>query len=111
MRAALLCLLVSTAHAGDLCPPGAKHHGKTIDLDLQHAEVHDVLRLLAETANVNLVVSDEVAGKVTLHLKQVAWDAAACTVAALYHLRITLDDNILLVTPLAGSPAPRPTNP
>jgi type II secretory pathway component HofQ len=109
MRAALLCLLATTAHAGDLCVPGAKHHGKAIDLDLSHAEVHDVLRLLADTANVNLVVGD-VTGKVTLKLKQVAWDAAACTVAALSHLRITLDDNILLVTPLAGSPAPRPTN-
>jgi len=32
-----------------------------------------------------------------LKLKQVPWDAAICTIAALHHLRITLDDGILLV--------------
>jgi len=111
MRAALLCLLVSTAHAGDICVPGALHRGTVIDLDVKQADVQDVLRLLVDTAKLNLVVGDNVTGKVTLHLKHVAWDAAACAVAALHHLRMTLDDGILLVTPLAGSRSPRPTGP
>jgi len=99
MRLALTLLLCSTvAHADDLCAPDAKHHGKAIDLDLQRADVRDVLRLLADTANVNLVVGDDVTGVVTLRVKRVAWDAAACTIAALHHLRITRNDNILLVT-------------
>jgi type II secretory pathway component HofQ len=111
MRAALLCLFVSTAHAGDICVPGAPHRGTVIDLDVKQADVQDVLRLLVDTAKLNLVVGDEVTGKVTLHLVHVAWDAAACAVAALHHLRMTLDDGILLVTPLAGSRSPRPTGP
>ena len=111
MRAALLCLLVSTAHAGDLCTPGTPHHGVVIDLDVKQADVQDVLRLLVDTVKLNLVVGDDVTGKVTLHLKHVAWDAAACALAALHHLRMTLDDGILLVTPLAGSRSPRPTGP
>ena len=81
----------------DLCTPGAKHHGATIDLDVTHADIKDVLRLLADTASINLVVSDDVDGKVTLKLKRVPWDAATCTIAALEHLKITVDDNILLV--------------
>jgi type II secretory pathway component HofQ len=111
MRVALLCLLVSTAHAGDICTPGAVHRGTVIDLDVKQAEVQDVLRLLVDAAKLGLVVGDTVTGKVTLHLKRVAWDAAACTVAALHHLRMSLDNGILLVTPLAGSRAPRPTGP
>ncbi|MEO8554700.1 MAG: hypothetical protein ABI678_32205, partial [Kofleriaceae bacterium] len=99
MRLALALLLCSTvARADDLCTPAAKHHGKAIDLDVQQADVRDVLRLLADTANVNLVVGDDVTGKVTLRVKHVAWDAAACTIAGLQHLRITRTDNILLVT-------------
>jgi type IV pilus assembly protein PilQ len=99
MRLALALLLCSTvAHADDLCAPETKHRGKTIDLDVQQADVRDVLRLLADTANVNLVVGDDVTGKVTLKVKRVAWDAAACTIAAVHHLRITRNDNILLVT-------------
>lgn len=91
--------------------PGAPHRGTVIDLDVKQADVQDVLRLLVDTAKLNLVVGDDIAGKVTLHLEHVAWDAAACTVAALHHLRMTLDDGILLVTPLAGSRSPRPTGP
>jgi type IV pilus assembly protein PilQ len=95
---AVLALLAGTAHADrDLCAPGAKHHGTPVDLDLVHADVRDVLRMLADTANVNLVVSDDVDGKVTLKLKRVPWDTAACTIAALQHLRVTVEDNILLV--------------
>jgi type IV pilus assembly protein PilQ len=95
---AVVALLATTASADrDLCAPGTKHHGALIDLDLKEADVHDVLRLIADTANVNLVVSDDVAGKVTVKLKRVAWDAATCTIAALEHLRVTVEDNILLV--------------
>lgn len=98
MRAALVLLLVAhVASAGELCAPDAKHHGTAIDLDLVHAELHDVLRLLADTAKLNLVVGQEVSGAVTLKLKRVPWDAAVCTIAALHHLRVTLAGGILLV--------------
>jgi type IV pilus assembly protein PilQ len=96
----LLCLLASAAHAGDLCAPGRPHRGKVLDLAVANADLHDVLRLLAETADINLVVNQTVTGKVTLDLKHVAWDAVACTIAGLHHLRMTVDDNILLVMPI-----------
>jgi type IV pilus assembly protein PilQ len=83
----------------DMCTPGAEHHGATIDLDFKDADVHDVLRMLADVGHVNLVVSDEVKGKVTLHLKRVAWDAAACAIAGVQHLLVTVDGNVVLVRP------------
>jgi len=86
----------------DLCAPGAKHHGATLDLDVKGADVHDVFRLLADVGRANLVVSDTVVGKVTLRLKGAPWDQAACTVASLYHLRITVQESILLVTPASA---------
>ena len=82
----------------DLCGAGAKHHGAAIDLDVKGADLQDVFRLIADTARVNLVVPDDVTGKVTLHLRRVAWDAVACAVARLHHLAITVDGNILIVT-------------
>ena len=94
-----IAILAAPAYADrDLCAPGTKHHGAPIDLDLEHADLHDTLRLLADVGHVNLVVADDVAGKVTLRLKRVAWDAAVCTVAAVHELRVTVQDNILLVT-------------
>jgi type IV pilus assembly protein PilQ len=97
MKALLLVLIPALAHAGDPCRSGAKHHGAPIDLDLKDADVHDVFRLLSDVAHVNLVVSDDVAGKVTLRLKRVAWDLAACSIAASHGLELDVRDNILLV--------------
>ncbi len=98
--ASILALVApATAHADKpLCRPGAKHRGKALDLDVKDADVQDVLRLLADVGNVNIVIADEVRGNVTLHLKRVAWDAAACTIASMHKLRINVADNIVLVT-------------
>jgi len=89
-------MLASSAHAGDLCTRRAV--GAPIDLDVKDADVHDVLRLIADTAKINLVVSDEVAGKVTLRLQRVRWETVACAIARLEHLQLTLTDDVLLVT-------------
>jgi type IV pilus assembly protein PilQ len=100
MRAlALATLLVALpAYAdGDLCAPGVKHHGAPIDLDVKAADIHDVLRLLADVGHVNLVVAEDVSGKVTLHLTKVPWDEVACAIAGVHHLTITVQNSILLV--------------
>lgn len=86
----------------EFCGPDARHRGKTVDLDFQYAEIHDVFRLLADTGNVNVVISDDVRGKVTIKLKRVAWDRALCTIAAVHKLLVTVDENVLLVRQRAG---------
>ena len=81
----------------ELCGRGVRHHGAPIDLNVKDADIHDVFRLIADAARVNLVIPDDVTGKVTLRLVRVAWDAVACAVAGVHHLTITVDGNILLV--------------
>lgn len=83
--------------ARDLCAPGVRHHGAAIDLDVRGAGIHDVLRLLADAGHINLVIADDVTGTVTLHVVHVAWDAAACAIAGVHHLRIDVADSILVV--------------
>ncbi len=100
MRALLVLAILTPAiaHADrDLCEPTAQHHGAAIDLDVEHADIRDVLRLLADAGHVNLVVANDVDGKVTLRVKHVAWDAATCSIAAINHLVVTIADNILMV--------------
>jgi type IV pilus assembly protein PilQ len=104
LRAVVLASIVvtavsSTAHAQRaMCRPGAKYHGATLDLDVKDADIHDVMRLLADVGNVNIVIANDVRGKVTLRLKRVAWDAAACTIAGVHKLDVTVDGNVVLVT-------------
>ncbi|HEY5947645.1 MAG TPA: hypothetical protein VIV40_19205 [Kofleriaceae bacterium] len=89
----------STAYAErPMCGRGAKYHGAPIDLDVRDADIHDVMRLLADVGHVNIVVADSVRGKVTLRLKRVAWDQVACTIAAVHKLVISVDGNVVLVT-------------
>ncbi|SMC17947.1 type IV pilus assembly protein PilQ [Desulfacinum hydrothermale DSM 13146] len=55
---------------------GYKRHyrGKPISLDLQNADVQNVLRLLADISGMNIVLEPDVAGKVTLKVENVPWD-------------------------------------
>lgn len=88
---------VTAAADRDLCAPGTRFRGATVDLDVTGADIRDVFRLLADVGKVNLVVDDQVAGKVTMKLRRVPWDQVACTVAAVHKLRITVQDTILII--------------
>jgi type IV pilus assembly protein PilQ len=92
-------LLASSPALADrnLCARGTKFRGATLDLDVKNADIKDVFRLLADVGKVNLVVPDDVGGKVTLKLARVPWDQIACTVAAIHKLTITVQGTILMV--------------
>jgi type IV pilus assembly protein PilQ len=50
------------------------YQGKQITIDIQNAELQNILRLLAKIGGFNLVLSDDVQGKITLSLQNVPWD-------------------------------------
>ena len=45
--------------------------GRRIDLDLKDADVHNVLRLLADVGQVNIVTADNVTGTITIRMRNV----------------------------------------
>ena len=100
MRALLVVMLLAgVAHADrDLCARGTQFHGAPIDLDVKGADIHEVFRLIADIAHLNIVVPDDVSGAVTLRLKRAPWDAVVCAIAGVHHLTIAVYDNILVVT-------------
>src|SRR5262249_51344102 len=82
-----------------LRPPGAaaeadRHAGRRISLDLQDADVLGVLRLLAEAGGVNVAATDDVKGKVTLHLTRVPWDQALALVLRLGRLEASREGGV-----------------
>jgi type IV pilus assembly protein PilQ len=96
---ALVSILASPAFAErDMCARGARYRGASITLDVKDADIHDVMRLLADVGGVNIVVPNSVQGKVTLRLKRVPWDQVTCTVAAVHKLKVSVDGNVVLVT-------------
>ena len=72
-------LAASLMVASLLSPAEARRRGGRIDLDVVQADVRDVARLLAEVGGVNIVLGDEVTGRITARLKAVRWDLALQT--------------------------------
>lgn len=53
---------------------GSRASGRAaIDFAVKDTDLHDAFRLLAETAKINIVVADSVAGRVSLRVRQVSW--------------------------------------
>src|SRR5438093_10388397 len=84
---------------GVTAPPTAA--SQTVSLDVQSAEVRDVLRLLAETGGVNILTSDEVQGTVTARLLDVPWEQALAAILTLTGLAQERQGNVILVAPAA----------
>jgi type IV pilus assembly protein PilQ len=53
-----------------------KYKGQPITLDFQNADIHNVLRIIADVSGLNIVTSDDVKGTITIRLKDVPWDQA-----------------------------------
>jgi type IV pilus assembly protein PilQ len=75
--------------------------GRRIDLDLKDADIHNVLRLLADVGRVNVITSDNVSGTVTIKMRNVPWDQALEVVLQSKNLGVVRQGNLLRVAPLA----------
>jgi type II secretory pathway component HofQ len=94
----LAITLALAAGSSDLCDAPRALPQVRMTLDLKEAELHDVFRLLADTAHVNVVVPDEVSGHITLKLTNAPWGDAACTIVRAKHLTLTKVGDVFLVT-------------
>ena len=73
--------------------------GERLTLNFQDIETRAVLQLLADASGQNIVVSDTVAGSVTLRLQNVPWDQALDIVLRTKGLDKRKDGNVIIVAP------------
>ncbi len=78
--------------------PAPAYHGRRIDLDVKGADIHDVLRLLADVGRVNIVVADDVQGSVTVRMRQVPWDQALDVILLAKGFFSEREGDVILVT-------------
>jgi len=76
------------------------YRGRRIDLDFNNADIHNILRLLAETGGVNIVTSDDVSGSVTIRMRNVPWDQALEVILQAKGLGMVRRGNLIRVAPL-----------
>jgi type IV pilus assembly protein PilQ len=64
------------AYALSGAPQARGYSGRRITLDFHDIEIRNLLRLIADVSKKNIVVADDVSGKVTVSLRNVPWDQA-----------------------------------
>jgi type IV pilus assembly protein PilQ len=80
-------------HAGQV----QRYTGRRVNLDLKDADIHNVLRILAEHGRVNIVAADNISGSVTIRLNNVPWDQALDTILQAKKLGMVRRGNIIRV--------------
>jgi len=78
-----------------------RYTGRRIDLDFKGADIHNILRLLADVGQINIVTSDEVKGEVTIKMRDVPWDQALDVVLRAKGLGSVREGNLVRVAPLS----------
>lgn len=96
---ALLTAAVTASASTRADPPlkTSRAHVQPISLDVQRADVREVLQLIADAARVNLVLADDVTGRVTLKAQHVDWLVALDAVTSAAKLTYRVEGNILWV--------------
>jgi len=76
-----------------------EYAGERLTLNFQDIETRAVLQLLADTSDLNIVVSDSVQGNVTLRLQNVPWDQALDILLTTKGLDMRRNGNVIIVAP------------
>ena len=80
---------------------GSKYDGQRMNLDLKDADIHNILRLLADVGHVNIVTADDVTGTMTIRMRNVPWDQALDVVLQAKGLGMVRAGNLIRVAPMA----------
>jgi len=73
--------------------------GSPISFDFQNISVRGALQIIAEETGINFVISDSVAGDLTLRLKDVPWDQALETIMQIKGLAKREKNNVIWIAP------------
>ena len=77
-----------------------RYNGRRINIDLKDADIHNVLRLLADTGHVNVVTADDVGGTITIRMVNVPWDQVLDVVLQAKGLGMVRTGNLIRVAKL-----------
>jgi type IV pilus assembly protein PilQ len=80
--------------------PLKQYIGHKISLDFVDADIKNILELIAEVSGLNIVVGDNVRGRVTIRLLEVPWDQALEVILQSQSLAMGRVGNVIRIAPL-----------
>ncbi|HEX5748695.1 MAG TPA: type IV pilus secretin PilQ [Archangium sp.] len=87
-------------YASEGAPQQARYRGKKVSFEFKDIDIQNLLRVIAEISKKNIVVADDVNGKVTIRLRNVPWDQALDLILRTKSLGKEEIGNIVRVAPL-----------
>jgi len=90
----------AAATAAQTAPGRTRYVGKKVSFEFKDIDIHNLLRVIAEVSKKNIVVADDVTGKVTIRLRNVPWDQALDIILASKGLGKEEIGEIIRVAPL-----------
>lgn len=96
----LIGLSILSSSLCSLAQPAGEYTNRRIFLDFRDADMRNVLKLIAEVGELNIVISDEVKGRVTIILVDVPWDQALEVILQSQSLDMVKIGNVARIAPL-----------
>ncbi|HEX8704513.1 MAG TPA: type IV pilus secretin PilQ [Myxococcaceae bacterium] len=88
------------SYAAEGAPRQARYRGKRVSFEFKDIDIQNLLRVIAEISKKNIVVADDVSGKVTIRLRNVPWDQALDLILRTKSLGREEVGNIIRIAPL-----------
>ncbi|MCP3105098.1 type IV pilus secretin PilQ [Myxococcus sp. K15C18031901] len=88
------------AYAAEGAPQQARYRGKRVSFEFKDIDIQNLLRVIAEISKKNVVVADDVGGRVTIRLRNVPWDQALDLILRTKQLGKEEFGNIIRIAPM-----------
>lgn len=92
---------LSAATFDDFLTGEQRFYGSELSIQTKNADVRDVLDFIADQSGVNMIISDDVSGKISIKLRKVPWDQALVTVMRAKKLGYVRQGEVLRISTLA----------
>lgn len=93
--------ILSSASLSEFLTGNTQFYGKPMSLEVSEMDIREVFKLIAEESGVNMILSDDVKGGVTLKLKDVPWDQIFIILMKTKKLGYTRSGSIIRIASMA----------
>ena len=96
----LILISILSSNSSLIAQPSRQYTGRKITLDFKDADIRNIFRLIAEVSDLNIVIGDEVKGRVTIKLVEVPWDQALEVILQTQSLGMVRTGNVIRIAPI-----------
>ncbi len=93
---------LTASSSEDFLLKGTKFTGKPISIEVDNADIRDVLDFITNESGLNIIFSESVKGNVTLKLREIPWDQAFLLILQMKKLGYVKNGDILIVDTISA---------